>query len=238
MNPNHTNRINMTSRLLGIAGALLCLVLTSTVARAVIIEAVSSNVAPAGSFPFGNSTSFYNHLTFVYKNIDPFSANANDILYFDIQAPSTNIFDFDIYFGATKSNGGTELNDDGFTKVVNRGIGDNIVGDFNLGFTLDNAFDFASGGFAIQLFGNHSFGGLSTQNLVGCLSSCGTDASGKFVSRFWKGDVGMINGFTDTNSIGNFRLETAAIVPTPATIWLFASGLIGLMVVTRRKKIV
>ena len=128
---------------------------------------------------------------------------------------------------------------------------------FNLSATIDDA-GIASGG-SLTIGGTVSSLGYNTGTLLtGTLSSfgfpvgggdplefvfnvTGGDAAGLFGSQF--GVVLTESGLPATlfdsnfNNSRNGQANAASIVPIPAAVWLFGSGLLGLVGMARRKKV-
>ncbi|ACF14434.1 hypothetical protein Ctha_1980 [Chloroherpeton thalassium ATCC 35110] len=119
----------------------------------------------------------------------------------------------DIALAKTKTNGGDEPDENGFTTIVTNGSpadpnGDAIKKNYELEFTDDNAFTFDGGGLIIcfKSAGTYASDNTCTQVLMYGSSS---DVSGYFVERFYSESDGNYPwGTTSTSHIGNFRLVT------------------------------
>ena len=119
------------------------------------------------------------------------------------------------------------------------GTGKTIIGDYDLSFTIDTDFTFSGGGLIIDFSAsqetlNNSPG---SQNLV---ESNPSDTSGFFVERYYGASTAgntSGDGVVQLNSVANFQVESSGVsaVPVPSAVWLFGSGLIGLVGFARRK---
>jgi len=86
----------------------------------------------------------------------------------------------------------------------------------------------APGDYAL-IFGS----GLFAASGSGAMPSNNTDISGSASYFHWRGDTStwIDGGFTDTRFV-----VTGTVVPIPAAIWLFGSGLLGLIGVARKRR--
>jgi hypothetical protein len=150
----------------------------------------TGNCRPFGeSFDDMDATDHWTpYFGFVYQNLPAFHLKTGDVLGFDLGA--TNDHDFQADIALAPANNGTDVNSAPFTTVVTNNQtprnprGDDVEGDYEMGFVSAGDFNFAGGGLIIR-FSNPgpSFArdGTCDGNLVGAAD--GTDSSGFFVSR-------------------------------------------------------
>jgi hypothetical protein len=191
---------------------------------------------------------------FVYKNIPAFALKSGDTLAFDLGARNVD-HDIQVDIAMAPATNGTDVNTAPFTRVVqntqtpSNPRGNEVAGDYELGFTAQDAFTFAGGGLIIRISNpGPSFIGDPTcdDSLVG--ANTGADPSGFFVSRVFTdpdgvspwadGDSGPIsqfrltlqptsNSFSFGELIRNKRKGTAMLpvsVPGPGTLALSGNG--------------
>ncbi len=240
--------------------ALLAVLYISPVLTSAVEITISPNEPTVGNcFPFGqgaiNDSSWPPFAGFIYKNIPPFSLKPGDILAFDLGEVASADVHLDIELAATTSNGGTDPVLP-FTKVVSNTQtplnprGDDIVGDFEMQFTVVEPFDFPGGGLIIR-FSNPS---LAYQLSNSCdqvlVRATSADSSGFFVRRFFRVGDGLppynvLGGNTEPSdlveSIGGFRVVTGVRnVPTLSEWGMIAAaaglGLTGILFASRRRR--
>ena len=86
--------------------------------------------------------------------------------------------------------------------------------------------------------GDTVFGTLAGYNNGNLVWSVSTGLNGSY--EFYAAQTGLIDelhlGFGNHFLVDDLSLNEASVVPIPAAVWLFGSGLIGLVGVARRKK--
>jgi hypothetical protein len=191
--------------------------------RRIQVDTVVLSAIPAAGtridncFPFGSGTvtsgGFWQpYYVSVYKNLPATQLLPGDKLAFDIQNPNDVVPNFSIAFGHTDTNGGATVDVKGFTQVVTEqaapSAGDTIVGNYELVFTLGQAYNFPGGGLMIRFHvgdPNSPFASDST-----CVSAfTGTDApdsSGLFVEREYRVDANAHGGASDGGFIPAFKI--------------------------------
>jgi hypothetical protein len=229
-----------------------------------LTRAETVTVSPAtpgvsNCFPFGNSSrngeEWGPFMGFIYRNVPPFSLAPGDILAFDLGAMNAVDVQLDIELAATTSNGG-DSPDLPFTKVVsNTQIplnpnGNDIVGDFEMQFTVEAPFTFPGGGLIIRFSNTAGPYDLYEDCAQVLVNTSAADPSGFFVVRYF-GDPNGIPpyDFSDNESIGGFRVIASDTPPPPPVFvgvptlseWgMMAAaagfGLLGAFYAVRRRK--
>lgn len=140
------------------------------------------------------------------------------------------------------SNGAAVENGAGYTTVVANGLpatplGDSIVGNFDLAYTVTSSFAFSGGGLLIRFQPTGAALGDETfdQNLV---YSHGSDPSGYFVNRFYF-DADGVGPYpsSDASYVGHFQVVTSNSTPVPdpgSSASLLLMGLGSVLAVRRR----
>lgn len=221
---------------------LAVILLQSTTANAqtiITIQPDAPTVTNCFPFGFGNVNGadggFVTEWTpfgaFIYQNIPAFKLQPGDVLAFDMAtSPSmtsgndTDI-QLDIHLAATTINGGTEPAA-AFTKVVSNTAtaanarGDAVMGNFDLAFSAEQAFDFGGGGLIIRFsnpggaFANDST--CTTPDGRILVAAGAGDASGYFVSRVIRDSDGSFPWDEQFfASIGGFQINTSGNVDPP-----------------------
>jgi hypothetical protein len=150
---------------------------------------------------------------FVYKNIPPFEVKRGDTLAFDLGSPNTD-HDIQVEIAMAPAANGTDTNTGVFTTIVPNTQtpasprGNDVVGDYELAFTAQAAFNFAGGGLIIRI-SNPGPSFIEDQScdvsLVGAADE--TDPSGFFVSRVYTDADGVSPwDHGDEGPVGQFRL--------------------------------
>jgi hypothetical protein len=238
-----TRIAGMRTRLLVAAFTLAFAVPAAGDLHAVTITVQGNTTAVGNCIPFGCPGSFDPVMGFVYKNIPAFTVNAGDTIAFDTGGLNDFALTFNIYLGAMSANGSTTLGGGGLSLIVANGtptnpLGNAVVGDFDLAYTITNAFTFAGGGLAIafETIGTSTLDVTNNSNLV---QSNAVDTSGFFVSRFF-GESGVpLAGAVLNDSasiIGHFQIVAQDPVPEPATLALVGLGLAGLGIAARMRR--
>jgi hypothetical protein len=166
-------------------------------------------------WPFGTYTGagdWSPHFAFVYKNIPPFQLRPGDSVAFDLNG--ANDVDIGLAMAMAPAANGTDVNDGPFTTVANTQVptsprGDEITGNYELGWTINSSFAFPGGGLLVR-FSDPSpafAADLSCDvNIAG--ASDPTDASGFFVARRYSDPDGVSPWSDgDDSSIGQFRIS-------------------------------
>lgn len=233
-------RVLRNSRILaiGVPLALSIVGFTPNAAAGVITIQGNETFGPTNCIPFGCPATYGPFMGFVYKNIPAFALAPGDTLAFDTGATNDVPLNLNIALSATTANGGdTPV---GYAQVVTAGTpaaptGDNVVGNYDLAFTIDAGFSFGGGGLIVrfQAAGGSLTDFTSDQVLMGSNS---LDTSGYFVGRFFS-DADGVPPYSGSDSvhIGNFRIVTdVEPVPEPTTVLLVGSGFLGLLARRRR----
>ena len=191
-----------------------------------------SSCFPFGIGPLGNpgiTDPWGPYGAFVYQNVPAFDLQVGDGIAFDLGQPNDVDIGLDIYLAATTTNGGN-LVSGMFTKIVSNSQkatsprGDAIVGNYELGFTAENAFTFPGGGLIIR-FENPSaeYNADTTCDEV-LINADQGDTSGYFLSRIMRDADGTSPWDEEfTTEIGAFRIGTGA--PTVAATVQVNTGL-------------
>lgn len=195
------------------------------------VEAEVIEILPTGAttvqycVPFGaefsGSTLYGPDRGFVYKNLPAFELVPGSTLAFDLGHANDNPIEFDIGMTATTDNGGGTPAA-ALTKVVSNTQhatdpdGDDIVGNYELVFTVEQAFSFPGGGLII----NFSNPGVNFVNDGTCgdghvVSTTSSDPSDYFAWGYFRDQliVGSSVG-TRTAPIGGFIIDTAPALAT------------------------
>lgn len=160
---------------------------------------------------------------FIYQNIPAFELTPGDILAFDLGKMNDFDIELDIHMAATTVNGGEEQAGE-FTRIVSNTQtpenprGDTEFGNFELRFTVENAFSFPGGGLIIRFSnGSEAYRADVTcdESQVGVVGSA-SDSSGYFVRAFWDDPDGespwtwsdFPNGPLRFDIIGGFQVVT------------------------------
>jgi hypothetical protein len=202
----------------GLACALASTALVAGVAQAQETVTISPTSPDVGNcFPFGigdgpPGQDWTPFTGFIYRNLPPFELRPGDALAFDLGAPNDFDIELEIALAATTQNGGIE-NAGAFTTVVSNTQtpanprGDTVIGNFELQFASEAAFDFPGGGLIIR-FSNpsadYAADGDCDQVLVRATSS---DPSGFFLQRFIRDADGAFPwSGGSTSDIGGFQV--------------------------------
>jgi hypothetical protein len=175
-------------------------------------------------YPFGgtdNEPGWPPYAGFVYQNVPAFDLQPGDIIAFDLGDQNDTDIQLEIAMAPAIGNGA--LNESGsFTTIVsNTQIpqnprGDNIIGNYELRFTVEHPFSFPGGGLLIRFSnpgGAYATDTICDQVLVNADS---TDSSGYFVARFFN-DADGVSPWDEggTSDIGGFRIiNQTSSIPT------------------------
>ena len=94
---------------------------------------------PGNCIPFGSGGGYGPHQGFVYKNMDSFSLQNGDQVWFDVTSPNDADCIYNMYLGHTTQNGGRDIDGNGYTQITyaaNGGRGSGQRGDWMLRFTV------------------------------------------------------------------------------------------------------
>jgi uncharacterized repeat protein (TIGR01451 family) len=213
----------------GLAIGLSAIGIDSTATAAVVT--LGPNAPTVGNcFPFGfgtaaaigtpgntsNTEPWTPNGGFVYKNVPAFDLQAGDTIAFDLGVTNDVDVQLELAFARTTTNGGNTVSG-AFTKVVSNTQtplnprGDTTVGNYELEFTSEAAFNFAGGGLIVRFSNPSAAYQLDDTCTLVLVKADPSDTSGFFVERF----VRDANGTSpwDTlfpNTIAALRITTAA----------------------------
>lgn len=213
---------------------LLTMVLLACGSYSVLAEADVIQIIPASSTAIGSCMPFgaddYSGGTygpdrgFIYRDIPAFDLVPGSTIAFDLGKENDDPIEFDIGLVASTSNGGATPAA-ALTRIVSNTQhaadpdGDNVVGNYELVFTVEQAFSFPGGGLII----NFSNPGPNFVDSVTCsdgwhVYTDSSDSSGYFVARYLR-DVFVPGSSLSPNPlyIGGFIIDTApTVIPTVA----------------------
>ena len=167
-------------------------------------------------WPFGEASEpmdlWTPYFGFVYKDIPAFELKRGDTLAFDSGVANDHDIQVDIALAATTSNGG-DVNAGAFTTIVHNTEtptsprGDDVPGNYELGFVAQAPFDFSGGGLIVRV-SNPGPAFLPDDTCDWQLVGNGTaDANGFFVKRVFDDPDGVSPwADEDDGPIGQFRL--------------------------------
>ena len=199
-------------------------------------------------FPFGiGNIGWTPYSGFIYQNVPAFNLQPGDIIAFDLGAQNDTDIQLEIAMAPAIGNGA--LNESGsFTTIVsNTQIpqnprGDNIIGNYELRFTVEHPFSFPGGGLLIRFSnpgGAYATDGTCDQVLV---HTDDTDPSGYFVARFY-GDADGVSPWDngDVRFIGGFSIiKQASSIPTMSEygmiIFIALAGLGSIYFLKRKRR--
>jgi hypothetical protein len=167
-------------------------------------------------WPFGEASEpmdlWTPYFGFVYKNIPAFDLKRGDTLAFDSGIANDHDIQVDIALAATTSNGG-DVNAGQFTTIVHNTAtptsprGDDVPGNYELGFVAQAPFDFSGGGLIVRV-SNPGPAFLPDDTCDWQLVGNGTaDANGFFVKRVFN-DPDGVSPWEDEDGgpLGQFRV--------------------------------
>lgn len=167
-------------------------------------------------WPFGEASEpmdlWTPYFGFVYKNIPAFDLKRGDTLAFDSGVANDHDIQVDIALAATTSNGG-DVNAGQFTTIVHNTEtptsprGDDVPGNYELGFVAQAPFDFSGGGLIVRV-SNPGPAFLPDDTCDWQLVGNGTaDANGFFVKRVFNDPDGVSPwADEDDGPLGQFRV--------------------------------
>jgi hypothetical protein len=172
-------------------------------------------------FPFGIGTTtsgggWQPYYVAVYKNLPAAQLLPGDKLAFDLQTPTETVPNFSIAFGHTDTNGGTTVDANGFTQVITEqaasSAGDTITGNFELVFTLGQAYNFPGGGLMIRFHVGDTTSPFASDDVCDAAftGSSAFDPSGLFVQRKYHVDENAQGGDSDNSLIPAFKITRSS----------------------------
>jgi hypothetical protein len=182
--------------------------------KTITVAAATPNVN--NCWPFGEATEpmdlWTPYFGFVYKNIPAFDLKRGDTLAFDSGLANDHDIQVDVALAATTSNGG-DVNAGPFTTIAHNTQtptsprGDDIAGNYELGFVAQTSFNFSGGGLIVRV-SNPGPAFLPDDTcdwqLVG---NDAPDTSGFFVKRVFTDPDGVSPwADEDDGPLGQFRL--------------------------------
>jgi hypothetical protein len=202
----------------------LSALLVALLANAGTVTIQGNSPTVGNCYPFGgtdNSPGWVPFAGFVYKNVPKFNLQPGDTLAFDLAVQNEVDDQLQIDMVATTTNGG-DIPAGAYTTVVpntqlpQNPRGNTILGDFEMRFTITQAFNFPGGGLIIRFSnpGPALAADTSCDQVMNRADS--SDSSGFFVERFYGDPDGLPPYSTVGNSsIGAFRvIFTDPAVPT------------------------
>ena len=171
----------------------------------VTIQIKGATTNTGNCFPFGGGgtgVSWLPKVAFMYKNVPAFTLRPGlSRLYFDLYAANTVAPCFDIYF-----NTGLTIDTVNRVLVANQqtasGVGNTVVGDFDISFPITGAYTFPGGSLTISFVNPCGAFALDTSCTGTLVASSGSDTSGYFDHREY-GASG-----SGTSDIGIFKIIT------------------------------
>jgi len=227
-----------------------------TAAASKTITVAASSPSTSNCFPLGTVSGdggWGPYFAFVYQSIAPFQLKPGDTLAFDLGAVNDFDIQVDIALAGATVNGG-DVNAGPFTTVVSNTQtpanprGNDIVGDFELGFVAQAPFSFSGGGLIIRISNPSAAYAMDATCSSVLVHADSSDPSGFFVGRRFNdpdgaspwssgdpGDVAQFrvtllptsNSFSFGKLIRNSRKGTAMLpvtVPGPGTLALLGKG--------------
>jgi hypothetical protein len=178
----------------------------------------AGNCFPLGSGTTTNSGGWQPYYVSVYQNLPATQLLPGDKLAFDMQTPNDVVPNFSIAFGHTDTNGGTTVDANGFTQVITEqaasNAGDTIFGNYEMVFTLEQAYNFPGGGLMIRFHvgdPNSPFASDASCDTV-FTGAFDSDPSGLFVQRRFNADENAHGGGNDIFNIPAFKITRSVTI--------------------------
>jgi hypothetical protein len=193
----------------------------------VLAELVPASPRVDNCIPFGNNSDF-GFTGFIYRNVPAFELQPGDQIRFDLGGLNGQDTRRDIFFSRANRNPGSTYGQGiralGWVQVVDDSQipsnprGNDVVGDFELGYTAQEAFSFPGGGLIVGFGGAPpgEFGDVGCEQLV--VHTSIRDASNRFYGRFFFREhldmTVLDSGYGDRTTVAGMLIETASgVVP-------------------------
>jgi hypothetical protein len=204
------------------------------------------SIIPAGPtgvsncIPFGDNTD-YGFTGFMYRNVPPFSVTPGSQISFDLGNQNDQAIRRNIYFAVANMNPGPPvvigidlasqgISALGWTQVVSDAqvptnpTGNFVMGDYELTYTVEAAFNFPGGGLIVGFAGSPPAGYPDNTCDQVLVVTTAPDSSGLFYGRFF-GKLHLTLGVLDDPPSGGNAVELGGIVireevtPVQASSW-------------------
>ena len=169
----------------------------------------------SNTIPFGRGDGYFGtYKGFTYQNIEEFFVLPGTQVCFDLGALNDVDITINLDICATTVNGNNICDGIGYSnllsgKTASTPLGNTVCSDFELCFDIDSLYHFWGQGMKLRISASGGFvlDNIANYNLCGTTSS---DASGKFVERFWNDESSIsqdyiggfvVDGYTRTNTV-------------------------------------
>ena len=195
---------NLVGGLALIAGLALAIPAIAGAAAPKTITVAADDPQVSNCWPFGEATEPMDEWTpyfgFVYKNIPAFELKRGDTFAFDSGVANDHDIQVDIALAATTSNGG-DVNAGPFTTIAHNTEtptsprGDDVPGNYELGFVAQAPFDFSGGGLIVRVSNPaRPFSRTRPATTGSSSATIPADANGFFVKRVFTDPDGVSPG--------------------------------------------